>query len=335
MSIIKPLPHWAIINGFPSFYDTESLTAIEQTARLYGKVKELIETYNRYVTEMNGELTELETQVQKDLACAIRTIINLTDAYITQTELRLNHQDRKLDEAYKAFTEDITSAVDSIIRQMKEAGELDQVILDAVDNLNTKFETYTSGVADEQAALRADYEATKQAMLAEYDGFVANISSEYARKQTELTNTVDNFCFAKAAEINANTYFRTRTSKVLAEITTGDGVGYGVPEIGEYSLVGVLLRNGDYCICRVEHHENGQYYVRGTGYGDGGAVYTAQYPVMRFSTVDMALNADGDIVSVRAGYMRFLGLETGIEFTKAEILISRIDGLVLNGNIIY
>lgn len=317
--IIKPLPSWAIINRFPAFYEGESLTAIEQTARIYGKINELINTYNRFVTENNAELTELEAQVQKDLSCAIRTIINLTDSYITQVELRLGHQDRKLDEAYKSFTTDITETVESLIHQMHASGELDRYILEGLDNLWSKIEELQVSVADEQAALRADYEAAKTSLNAEFNESMQNYDAYF--KQLEEKHLGDTY---------ANNYFREHTNQVLVGITSGDGVGYGVPEIGEYAIVGVLLRDGAYCICNVEHHEGGQYYVRGTGYGERYARYDGLYPILRLATVDMSLNSDGDIVAVTAGTIRLIGTESGVEMDKELTGITRIDGLVMN-----
>ena len=37
--MILKLPKWILTNKFPAFHDTESLTAIEQTARVYGKIR--------------------------------------------------------------------------------------------------------------------------------------------------------------------------------------------------------------------------------------------------------------------------------------------------------
>ena len=39
---IKRLPDWVVTDTQKAFYDLESSTAIEQTARLYGKMQELV-----------------------------------------------------------------------------------------------------------------------------------------------------------------------------------------------------------------------------------------------------------------------------------------------------
>lgn len=333
MSVIKPLPSWAIVNRFPAFYEGESLTAIEQTARVYGKINELINTYNRYVTTINGELTELETQVQSDLSCAIRTIINLTDSYITQVELRLTHQDRKLDEAYASFTTDITAAVDSIIRQMKEAGELDATILDAIDNLNSKFETLDADITIEQEALKQEYELAKN-----------NLNADYEQYKAEMEHTFNNFSFAMQQRIDENTAFRENTSKVLVQgskdssgtVVLGIRVGTPVPNIKDYSIVGVQLTGyDDYCICKVTKTNDGIIYISGVGNGRVGLddVDENGFVVLSIATVKMTLNWEGIIGHCAAGYIE-VGGSGEIKTRAIETDIARIDGLVLNsGNI--
>lgn len=333
MSVIKPLPSWAIINRFPAFYEGESLTAIEQTARIYGKINELINTYNRFVTENNAELTELEAQVQKDLSCAIRTIINLTDSYITQVELRLGHQDRKLDEAYKSFTTDITATVDAIIREMKEAGELDETILNALDALNNKFEALQTGVSEEQAALKADYEATKNALDANYEAVKTALEAGYNETKYRLTQGIHQLRDELHQETEANTTFCQNTSVTLAQFTDTDGVGATVPNIEDYSIVGVELAYGDYCICKVHKTSDGAIFIRGTGWSD---VYVSNGGSNRVRTPNVAviLSTDGVIVNVEAYIVTIQSADATVSLIPEQVDITRIDGLVLNsGNI--
>ena len=50
--MINQLPNWCLTNENPSFYETESATAIEMVAKLYAKVKELIESENQRKIDM-------------------------------------------------------------------------------------------------------------------------------------------------------------------------------------------------------------------------------------------------------------------------------------------
>ena len=58
--MIKPLPKWVLTNEYPAFYDTESVTAIEMVAKLYGKMEELITTYNEFVDEINKTIADFD-----------------------------------------------------------------------------------------------------------------------------------------------------------------------------------------------------------------------------------------------------------------------------------
>lgn len=49
--MIKKLPHWVVNDNRPAFYDTESATAIEQTAKLYGAMSEVIDEVNKKIEE--------------------------------------------------------------------------------------------------------------------------------------------------------------------------------------------------------------------------------------------------------------------------------------------
>lgn len=58
---MNKLPLWSLMNKTPAFYDTESATVIEQTAKLYGAMNELIEEHNNFVNSINEQITKIET----------------------------------------------------------------------------------------------------------------------------------------------------------------------------------------------------------------------------------------------------------------------------------
>ena len=184
-NIIKPLPSWVLVNRFPAFYESESLTSVEQTSRVYAKMNELIESYNKYVEQVNAELVELETKHDADYSCTVNTIIKLTSDYMGMVDLKLTRMDRKLAENYKAFTDNVLETIQQMIDEMKANGELDAALLDAVDDLNTKFneirteydavyreftniqtewDEMKTGVTAQMDEIKSDYEETKAAM---------------------------------------------------------------------------------------------------------------------------------------------------------------------------
>ena len=79
------LPKWALVSPFPSLYDFESLTATQQTARVYGAMNEMIREYNSFVDQINKEIenftgsgeqeiTNFKQSIEQRLICKFNDI---------------------------------------------------------------------------------------------------------------------------------------------------------------------------------------------------------------------------------------------------------------------
>lgn len=55
------LPKWALANQLPAIHDFESLTVLEQTARIYGAMQSMIGEYNKFADDVNRNITEFIT----------------------------------------------------------------------------------------------------------------------------------------------------------------------------------------------------------------------------------------------------------------------------------
>lgn len=77
--MIKPLPHWVLTNNQPAFYDTESVTAIEMVAKIYGKMEELVNAYNDFVDEVNGHLTEQDKEIAEAVSYMTDQIVQTAE----------------------------------------------------------------------------------------------------------------------------------------------------------------------------------------------------------------------------------------------------------------
>lgn len=217
--LIKPLPHWVLVEKFPAFNDFESLTAIEQTARVYGKINELIENYNKYVSEINKVIEEMSTAKDTDIQAFICRITILTNNYINTVDMKIMHQDRQIAEVYEKFSTDVINTVKLLISDMHTAGTLDTAILTALDNIKNKVDNFTAdceqfkrdmsadysevkkGLSEDYAAKKAaldtdysevknglseDYETTKAALETDYSEVKTGLSEDYAAKKTAL-----------------------------------------------------------------------------------------------------------------------------------------------------
>ena len=60
------LPKWVLTNKRPAFYDDESVTSIEMTAKLYGAMQTLIEEYNAFAETMEKTINDFMADVNAD-----------------------------------------------------------------------------------------------------------------------------------------------------------------------------------------------------------------------------------------------------------------------------
>ena len=83
---INNLPKWTIPDLHPAFFDTESATAIEMVAKLYGKVKEVVDHYNEFTTDMNDRINDafdyLKTNLHKTCMDVINQLIKSGEFYV-------------------------------------------------------------------------------------------------------------------------------------------------------------------------------------------------------------------------------------------------------------
>ena len=73
------LPKWVLANPFPAIHDFESLTAIEQTARIYGAMNSLITEYNNFADQVNKQISEFtgaEKEAREEFELEITKTVN-------------------------------------------------------------------------------------------------------------------------------------------------------------------------------------------------------------------------------------------------------------------
>ena len=103
MPRFRPLPHWVLTDGFPAFYDTESATAIEQTARLYAAMQKLIDDYNLFVDQVNEEIKKFECGTHKDMGRFKKRLTDMFYQFRRYIEGNIQKQDADIAEALATF----------------------------------------------------------------------------------------------------------------------------------------------------------------------------------------------------------------------------------------
>lgn len=133
---VNRLPHWCITDLQPAFYDTDSLTAVEQTGRVYAKVSELITSYNEFVDSINKHIEEFENGINKSIEVFEIELRQEFQDFIDIIDLKLQDIDSDLQDAVSYMKTNVSESVAAIINGMKNNGELDDVILGTFNNID-------------------------------------------------------------------------------------------------------------------------------------------------------------------------------------------------------
>ena len=94
--MIKPLPKWVLTNSYPAIYDTESVTAIEMVAKLYGSMEEMITDYNDFVDDVNQAISDFEAGITESYEDFKDHIQNLFDDYVALINGKIEDQDEAI-----------------------------------------------------------------------------------------------------------------------------------------------------------------------------------------------------------------------------------------------
>ncbi len=110
--MIKRLPYWVVPDSLPAFYETEGATAIQMVAKLYGKMQEMIEDYNHFVTEVNTEIENFENSINKDFDSFKNCVMKLMSDYIETIDTKINMQDQSIAAKFEEQDTKIEDAID-------------------------------------------------------------------------------------------------------------------------------------------------------------------------------------------------------------------------------
>lgn len=292
--IIK-LPKWCILGTLPAFYDTDSVTATEQTARVYAKMNELVDSYNAYVEQFNKHIEEYEGEHNQALSDFICQINCLCDKFINTVDMKIDHQNRMIDEVYQKFATDILNTTQTLLNELKEAGEIDNVILSTLDNTNVKIDNFIAEVNGKQAELEQDYQETKSQLEYDYNRKGHNLDTDYQNTKSALNNDYEETKGNLMDSVERYTDLAGKIGQVIysGEIPTGSQQNVVIGDITQYSLVLVQLEDGS-CIAPVSFYSGGFNIV-----GAGATVESTQGS-MQFNIANItgSILADGSCVVV-------------------------------------
>lgn len=132
---IDILPPWVETGLQPAFYDLESGTVLQQTARMYAKVRELTEGYNTFTQNITNEVNQFESDVD-DRVTEFENSVNETVAdYIERFNTLYTYVHDYFDNL------DVQQEVNNKLDEMAEDGTLEELLGDYVSSLATNDES--------------------------------------------------------------------------------------------------------------------------------------------------------------------------------------------------
>lgn len=226
----KLLPHWCITTLKSAFYDMESLTAVEQTGRLYKTIQDLIEDYNKYVDEINSTINEFITSADKDQTAFEDKINKIVHDYIAMMDTKIAHQDREIEEAIQYMKDNLSESVASLVTEMKEQGELSEAILGSLNELEPRMTNAETKITTLETATNE---------------LTSSISAiEVPTKTSELTNDsnfVDKeYVDSHVPEVDLTDYYtKEETNAMTEEMVTA--IGYMLEMVPEIAMLEVTM----------------------------------------------------------------------------------------------
>lgn len=121
---IDLLPRWTLTNFQPAFYDSESATVLQQMAKVYAKMQELLRDYNSFVNEINTTITDFQNGIIGDFECFKNCIIKTMNDYIESIDIKINLQDTEIANAVNYMKDNIVQTATNVINQAVESGDL-------------------------------------------------------------------------------------------------------------------------------------------------------------------------------------------------------------------
>lgn len=138
--MIQKLPLWNVTNLQYAFNDMESKTGIEMTARLYGKMQELIESYNAFVTNINQSLEDFYTETNKNAEEFAVGLRQEFQDFIDVIELKIKDQDAQIADMVNYIKSNLGLEIQKVVKEMVEKGELSDEILEALGYVTSRLE---------------------------------------------------------------------------------------------------------------------------------------------------------------------------------------------------
>ena len=137
------LPHWVLPDKFPAFYESESATVLEMTAKLYKSMSDLVDEYNKFADDVNKDIEMFMSSTTQNLENFKSALQEEFQDFINDVENRIGEpRFTRLENELKAkidgYYNDVLNAIsrqDNTINERLTAQ--DNKIQNSINNQNT------------------------------------------------------------------------------------------------------------------------------------------------------------------------------------------------------
>lgn len=114
---LQRLPHWGITDSKAAFFDTESVTAIEQTARVYGKINEVVAVMNDFTHTIENAENEHKEQIENNVTELKECMKNRMISHTKNIDNKINIQNKKVNDAVAFMKDKIEESISDVINE--------------------------------------------------------------------------------------------------------------------------------------------------------------------------------------------------------------------------
>lgn len=181
---MQRLPNWVLTNPRPAMYDFDSGTAIEQTARVYAAMNELIDSYNAFVDSMNNANEVFQNEVKEEsnlFAVALRQefqdFIDIVDLKMSEAEnFMKNNLQQSADKYLNEIIEDLHNDMDTFEQdraRFEEGFETqnaaiktqNDVLAGAISTMNERLNTQDTRINEAVSYMQTNLEMNVNAAI--------------------------------------------------------------------------------------------------------------------------------------------------------------------------